>query len=71
MAVTRCGRSGLNAARVAEVERGRVKEPVPTLPLWETDRAAIIWVNLRRLRNVTRIRVLIVSESLIAGERSC
>ena len=61
MVVTHCGQSGLNALKPVEAEHEPVKEPVPTLPLWGMERAAIIWVNQRRIRNAMKIRALIVS----------
>lgn len=61
MVVTHCGQSGLNVLKPVEAEHEPVKEPVPTLPLWGMERAAIIWVNQRRIRNAMKIRALIVS----------
>lgn len=62
MAVTPCGLSGTNAALVVEVELEREKEPVLTLPLWEMEKDANVWVNQRKWRTVMRIRVSTVSK---------
>ena len=62
MVVTPCGLNGPNALLLVEVEQEHEKEPVPTLPLWEMEKDASIWVNQRRWRSATRICVSIVSE---------
>ena len=61
MVATHCGQSGLHALKPVEAEHELVKEPVPTLPLWGMERAATTWVNPRRIKNVMKIRALIVS----------